>query len=233
MREEVRGQTSEFRKNKKGRREQMAKGDKLRKEAWLKRRDSFRRKTAFRGAPFKRILIVCEGEKTEPNYFKRFRVTSAVVEIVGKGYNTLSLIREAVRLKELARENDEPYDQVWCVFDRDSFPAHNVDNAWQQARKRKLKTALSNEAFELWLVLHFDYITSAHTRQEYQDMLSDRLGRKYEKNDPEIYADLLHRQNQAIENAQKLMTQYNPRNPSQDDPCTEVHELVMELNRQK
>ena len=211
----------------------MAKGDKSRKEAWLNRRDSFRRKTAFRGAPFKRILIVCEGEKTEPNYFKRFRVTSAVIEVVGKGYNTLSLVKEALRMKEMAWENDEPYDQVWCVFDRDFFPAHNVDNAWQLARKRKLRTALSNEAFELWFLLHFDYITSAHTRQEYQDMLSDRLGRRYEKNDPDIYVDLLQRQEQAVENAQKLMNQYNPRKPSRDNPCTEVHELVIELNRQK
>jgi hypothetical protein len=40
-------------------------------------------------------------------------------------------------------------------------------------------------------------------------------------------------QTRAIENALKLMDQYNPRNPSQDKPCTEVHQLVMELNRQK
>lgn len=211
----------------------MAKRDRLRKEAWLNRRHSFRRKTAFRGEPFKRILIVCEGEKTEPNYFQRFRVTSAVIEIVGKGYNTLSLVKEAVRLKELARENDEPYDQVWCVFDRDSFPAHNVDNAWQLASNKELRTALSNEAFELWFLLHFDYITSAHTRQEYQDMLSDRLGRRYEKNDHRIYEDLLQRQEQAIENAGKLISLYNQRHPSLDNPCTEVHELVIELNRQK
>jgi hypothetical protein len=211
----------------------MAKGDKSRKEAWLKKRHSFKRNTEFRGAPFKRILIVCEGEKTEPGYFQRFRVTSAVIEIVGKGYNTLSLVKEALRLNELARKNDEPYDQVWCVFDRDSFPAHNVDNAWQLARKNKLRTALSNEAFELWFVLHFDYITSAHTRQEYQDMLTDRLGRRYEKNDLGIYMDLLQRQEQAIENAGKLMSLYSPRQPSRDNPCTEVHELVMELNRQR
>lgn len=49
----------------------------------------------------------------------------------------------------------------------------------------------------------------------------------------ETYQDLYPMQARAIENARKLMKQYNPRNPSQDKPCTEVHELVQELNRQK
>ena len=64
-------------------------------------------------------------------------------------------------------------------------------------------------------------------------MLSDRLGHKYENNDPRIYEKLLQGQKQAIENAGKLMSQYTHRQPSQDNPRTEVHELVMELNRQK
>ena len=63
--------------------------------------------------------------------------------------------------------------------------------------------------------------------------MSVRLGRKYRKNDPEVYYDLISRQKQAIENAQKLMRQYEPRQPSKDNPCTEVYELVLELNRQK
>ncbi|MDL5046865.1 RloB domain-containing protein, partial [Oscillatoria amoena NRMC-F 0135] len=32
-----------------------------------------------------RFLIVCEGEKTEPNYFRSFRVPRNVVEIDVKG----------------------------------------------------------------------------------------------------------------------------------------------------
>jgi hypothetical protein len=212
----------------------MAKGDKLRKKIWEKRKSrSFERTTGTRGKPYERILIVCEGEKTEPNYFRQFRVTSADVQVVGKGYNTLSLVEEAIRLKQKARLEEEPFDQVWCVFDVDSFPAHNVNGAWQKARKNKIRTALSNEAFELWFLLHFDYITAAHSRDRYQDMLSQRLGKKYEKNSMETYRDLFPMQAQAIENARKLMSQYDPRNPSQDKPCTEVHELVIELNRQK
>lgn len=211
----------------------MAKGDKKRKEKWLQKRHSFSRKTGTKGKPYQRVLIVCEGEKTEPDYFRQFRVTSAEIKIVGTGYNTMALVREALRLKKEAGDNDEPYDQVWCVFDRDSFPAPDVDNAWHTARKKKLRTALSNEAFELWFLLHFDYMIAAHTRYQYQEMLSVRMGRQYKKNDPEMYHELLSRQQIAIENAKKLIGQYDPRKPATDNPCTEVHELVMELNNQR
>lgn len=69
-----------------------------------------------------RFLIVCEGERTEPNYFRQFRVPRevAIVNIHGTGYNTESLVREAMRLREEKKYDGED-DQVWCVFDRDSF----------------------------------------------------------------------------------------------------------------
>src|SRR5207245_7644192 len=70
-----------------------------------------------------RFLIVCEGERTEPNYFGSFRVPRDVVaiEVRGTGYNTVRLVRKAIQLKREDSENS--YEQVWCVFDRDSFPA--------------------------------------------------------------------------------------------------------------
>jgi hypothetical protein len=70
-----------------------------------------------------KILIVCEGEKTEPNYFRAFRKLVEVfeIEIDGRGYNTMSLVEYAISLKENAERNNLPYNQVWCVFDKDSF----------------------------------------------------------------------------------------------------------------
>jgi hypothetical protein len=44
------------------------------------------------------LLIVCEGEKTEPNYFRAFRVTS---DIYGEGLETMRLVEEAERINEL------------------------------------------------------------------------------------------------------------------------------------
>lgn len=211
----------------------MAKGDKERKKKWLQKKNILTRRTEGKGKPFARILIVCEGEKTEPNYFQQFKVTSAKIEVVGTGYNTLSLVQEALRLRDTAKEKGSPYDQVWCVFDRDSFPDHQVDNAWNKARQHSIHTAFSNEAFELWFILHFDFINSACSRTEYQRMLSERLGKAYRKNDSSIYRDLRPWQETAIANAEKLLAQYPTRHPSRDNPSTEVHELVQELNKQK
>lgn len=47
----------------------------------------------------KKVLIVCEGARTEPNYFKSFRVYKDC-HIVGSGSNTLSVVKEAIRLKK-------------------------------------------------------------------------------------------------------------------------------------
>lgn len=38
----------------------------------------------------KKFLIVCEGEKTEPNYFEGFKVPREIIKIEGIGYNTNS-----------------------------------------------------------------------------------------------------------------------------------------------
>ena len=46
------------------------------------------------------FLIVCEGEVTEPEYFNSFRLTSANVKAIGKGMNTISLVKEAIAIQE-------------------------------------------------------------------------------------------------------------------------------------
>ncbi|MFW9261930.1 RloB family protein [Nostoc sp. CALU 546] len=77
-----------------------------------------------------RFLIVCEGAKTEPNYFRSFRVPKNVVEIdvQGLGENPSKLVQSA---KELNKQ--EGYDQVWCVFDRDSWTTEDFNNAIKNA----------------------------------------------------------------------------------------------------
>lgn len=109
-----------------------------------------------------RCLIVCEGEKTEPHYFEAFPV-NAKVEIVveGQGMNTVSLVDHAVA----RRDEDGSFDEVWCVFDRDSFPAEHFNLAIDRAAREALLVAYSNEAFELWYLLHFCYLDAAVSRQ--------------------------------------------------------------------
>jgi hypothetical protein len=101
-------------------------------------------------------LIVCEGERTEPAYFGSFRVPKDIVSISvrGLGYNTVSLVQEAIKLK-----SNEDYDQVWCVFDRDSFPVQNFNNALQIAERNDIRVAYSNEALRFGICCIFISIT--------------------------------------------------------------------------
>jgi hypothetical protein len=199
-------------------------------KSWKKRRDVFRRKVGTKGPIKKRILIVCEGERTEPNYLSCFRVSSAVIKIVGTGYNTVSLVQSAIKMRNKANKKDTRFQEVWCVFDRDSFPAVNFNNALILAGKDKINVAYSNEAFEIWYLLHFDYIDAGLSRQQYSQMLTDRLGYPYRKNSTDIYDQLLDKQDDAIRNAEKLLQQYYPPNPLNNNPSTTVHLLVNELN---
>ena len=176
--------------------------------------------------PLPRFLIVCEGEKTEPAYFDGFRVPSVTIEIVGLGKDPLTLVERAID-----RRSKDPYDQVWCVFDRDEVPAERFNQALLLAQRRQIKVAYSNQAFELWYLLHFHYCDVAQARHDYGNGLSRQLGRVYQKNDPALYRELLPRQDVAIRHAERLLAEYNPANPAADDPSTTVHLLVQELNR--
>ncbi len=185
-----------------------------RKEKNRKQKDSF--------------LIICEGEETEPNYFRAFRVKSATIEVVGTGFNTYSLVQRAVKEKSISS-----YDQVWVVFDKDSFPDNLVEKAFRLAKKENIKIAFSNESFELWYVLHFDFQQSPLGRQQYIDILDKKLGEKYKKNNRNMYAVLLEKQSLAIHRARKLQEAFTTNNPSKKNPSTSVYELVCELNEFK
>ena len=189
------------------------------------------RTSALRGQNNKeevsRFLIVCEGGKTEPLYFKGFPVPRELLEVVGTGYNTLTLVDEAIRLKADA---ESAYDQVWCVFDHDSFPDDHFNRAISKAKAAGLQVAYTNEAFELWYLLHFEDHRSALSREQYSPKLSGRLGHKYEKNSPSIYDELKGKQEEAIRRAESLMAEYEAdHNPHQNNPSTTVHLLVKAL----
>jgi RloB-like protein len=174
-----------------------------------------------------RFLIVCEGEKTEPYYFKGFRVPKVVIEIKGAAGDPTRLVNSA---KKLADEDE--YDQIWCVFDRDegAWTAQNFNNALQNAKTYNFQVAYSNECFELWYILHFQFLNTGLPRSDYEDKLSELLSQKYRKNDPTIYQQLLEKQQVAIKHAQKLLAIYDRPNPEQDNPSTTVHLLVQALN---
>jgi hypothetical protein len=173
-----------------------------------------------------RFLIVCEGEKTEPNYFRSFRVPKNVIDVHGVGENPSRLVQSAIELK-----NQDEYDQIWCVFDRDDWSIADFNNAIKSAKKEGFGVAYSNEAFELWYLLHFEFLSTGIPRSDYILKLTSLLGHKYKKNSETIYDELLEKQSTAIKNAENLVKEYIPHVPSRDNPSTAVHLLIKELNK--
>jgi len=182
-----------------------------------------------------KILIVCEGEKTEPNYFKEFPVDKEIVnvDIKGDGKNTISLVKEAIDKKKKKEFEREPYNQVWCVFDKDDFSNSDFNNAIKIAKKEKINVAYSNEAFELWYYLHFNYTDSALHRRRYKSLLTRELKEKYQKNSPNMYKILRQHQDKAIKNAEELLIfqNCNQKSPANSNPSTTVHNLIKQLNK--
>lgn len=206
----------------------------------MKKHDYFTRKLKNREqtkVKKDKILIVCEGKGTEPRYFEDFPVNKEIVDIdvSGQGKNTFTLVKEAVRLKEKAKSEGKPYNQVWVVFDRDSFPASNFHNAIDLCDEKGIEFAVSNEAFEIWYLLHFNYYDSAISRTQYETKLTNALGRKYEKTLPAMYNALKERQEKAIARAKKLRKYQFEMNNNRhiycnSNPVTTVYKLVEVLN---
>ena len=187
---------------------------------------NYRARRSDRQETIQRFLIVCEGEKTEPSYLGSFRGPALVLDIRGFGINPRKLVDKALELGE-----EGEYEQVWCVFDRDDCDVGDFNSALNRARSQEINVAYSNQAFELWYMLHYDFHNTAIPRQDYRRKLSKSLGREYRKNDPNMYDLLSSLQETAIQNAERLLGQYSPPFPAADDPSTTVHKLVKELNR--
>ena len=195
------------------------------------------------------FLIVCEGAKTEPNYFESIkrelpRGILETIDVAGSGRNTLSIIEEAIKLKEQARkEKNRAYDEVWAVFDKDSFPDKNFNNAINRGEslEQKIDCAWTNEAFELWYLLHFQYVDTGMSRDGYKPFiereLTQRMGKpySYQKNSTDMYQVLQEYGNeaQAIKWAESLEKLYHDKEFATHNPCTMVHKLVAKLNELK
>lgn len=188
---------------------------------------SYGRKTQPTRQPKNVILIVCGGE-TERVYFQEFNIDLGKISVkpVREAVNPIGIVERAI-----AESNNAIYSQVWCVFDRDEFP--DFDDAIRLGRENGIRVASSNQAFELWFLLHFKRRDGAMNRSQYARELSIALGRTYDKTDRKLYKDLRTKIGTAIDNA-KLGHQCHKltgNRPSQCESYTTVYILAEELLR--
>jgi hypothetical protein len=194
------------------------------------------------------ILIVCEGKNTEPSYFRQFRLSSATVEAIGEGFNTLSLVKRAIEISGKNR-----YDKKWVVFDRDTKPdnpsqASDFNEAIKLAKKNGFEVAYSNQAFEYWIILHFnDHQGGPMDRRQYGQKINEWLVKyntgydsEHSKTITDEIFELLdgideqtkkERKRLAIIRAKRNYKLFDHKNPAAEESSTTVYKLVEELLR--
>jgi hypothetical protein len=147
-----------------------------------------RKRRAGRRSPSRKsqpvILVVCEGEKTEPRYLLGFlencknpRVAIEIARQHGVPKTLVGIAKErkkrAADDAERGRDDNLAYDSVWCVFDVDEHP--HIDDARQMARDNDIELAISNPCFELWLLLHFRDSPGMRHRHKLAELLAKHV----------------------------------------------------------
>ncbi len=208
------------------------------------------RRRAAQRAPYKRMLIVCEGEKTEPHYFgeirQEYRLATANVQVWPSALGTQPL--QVVEYAELLfREGDldkgilpGTFDHVCAVFDRDDHGTYHQALARADALNDKLRNdsgeripfqaIASVPCFELWLLLHFEDIHAPIHRDEVHTRLKHHLP-GYGKGQHGYWTATQDRLQQAVARAEIRSAATNPYDGN--EPYTGIHQLVSLLRHLK
>ncbi|EXJ09649.1 RloB family protein [Nitrincola nitratireducens] len=204
---------------------------------------SLQRRVASREA-YKKILVVCEGEKTEPNYFEEVReyysLNTVNVEVRGDcGSDPMSIFNFAKQRFREEKDAGDPFDKVFCVFDKDGHAkyADTLRAIASYTPKDTYFAINSVPCFEYWLLLHFTYSTRPYTtlpgNSSGNQVLTElkKYIHDYEKGRGGIFSDLICQLGQAINYAERGLRE-SERNAT-DNPSTRVHELVRVLQKLK
>lgn len=206
---------------------------------------SFSRKTDL-VPPRECVLIVCEGGKTEPQYFAALasdiglrKLVEVVIHGEGCGSAPINVVEYAVeqrkkRVTEAKRSVTlTEFDTVWCVSDVEApLPHPTLQQAQDKARGQKVKLVLSNPCFEFWYILHFEMTTALFdTNEACLKRLRKHL-KDYVKSSPDTYGQLKQSTLQAIANAERaLANKMCGDDLSKHNPSTHIHRLVEYLTR--
>lgn len=206
-----------------------------------KNANQLRRRRARR-APYEKVLIVCEGKKTEPYYFKEcvqfYKLNMANVEVDGDcGSSPKSVLQRAIELWSEANQKDDPYDRVYCVFDKDDHTTYDetIRKISEYEPRGIFYAVVSVPCFEYWLLLHFKYTTKPYVARgnrsvgvEVLRALKEEIP-GYKKGDKNIFRALFEQIECAKANAAKSLQHAQDR--CDDNPSTNVHELIDYLEK--
>jgi hypothetical protein len=189
--------------------------------------------------PYQKILIVCEGGKTEPHYFREVvdhhKLHTANVSISGEcGSAPKSVVEHGLEL--FAQEKKDcpksPFDRVYFVFDRDQHESYEKSMRKIQTLKPKNTFFAINSvpSFEFWLLLHF-----VDTTKPFKENGTTSSGKavlkalevhmpEYEKGNQDTFRVLLPRLATATSNAD--LVNAHAKAHKTDNPTTQVHVLL-------
>ena len=203
--------------------------------ALLKRRKAKR-------SSYDTVLIVCEGEKTEPKYFRaliddlQLNTANIIIADNTAGSSPRSVVEFALR----EYNKDKEYDRVYCVIDKDRHVTYAAAlDMIRRARLHKdhtITAATSVPCFEFWLLLHFTYTTRSFDTGPGSicaNVISDLENYipRYSKGDDNIYQATKDYIGTAITNSKRVIRHCDA--AGTDMPSTKLHELVEYLQRLK
>lgn len=183
-------------------------------------------------------LIVCEGKKTEPNYFNGLKkkinekygnkvdVLIPNIDIKGTGMNTTSLVKYT---QKTVNHANKVYGQVWVVFDKDDYNDEQFNSAIDNCN---YNVAWSNPNFELWLLTHFKKVSRYVSKDDVIQELSKEFQKKglgdYTKNYTDIFDKVTSegKLHTAIKNCEYMEEVNKDGQASQRNPMTKVYKIV-------
>jgi len=200
---------------------------------------------AAKREPYPKVLIVCEGDKTEPNYFldlkDHYALNSANIAISGEECDSdpVSIIQYAKKRYREEKSAGDAFDKVYCVFDKDTHT--NYEQAMADIRSaipKAIYIAINSvPCFEYWLLLHFNYTTRPYAslpdNSACNQVLSDLITYmpSYTKNQQDVFESLFAQLESAKQNAIRALDAAGDNHT--DNPGTRVHELVTFLQNIK
>ena len=186
-------------------------------------------RSSARRSDLRRILMVSEGSKTEPNYLAEFLRLEGLGQIdpyVTRDHNTgpMKLLSQA---KQILR-NDTDFDLAFVLSDRDNFADFEAAlNAAEQIKSNPpIKFIYSDPCFEIWLIFHFEMCDAPITSAEAVQRLRQHIP-GYEKGSKEVARTVHSKTDEAIKNS--LVALARCKQTGTSCPSTLMHELVLQL----